>query len=118
MTFLYFIVDVCFYNFTSFKTDFLLHAILEKKEPKLFFWLALLGIDFLLNTHLKLFLLYLFLFFLNHQWKLSLEKRFLLNFLFYKIGVFLFFQTFFFDPWGFFITFLYLFISHKNKIIS
>lgn len=121
MTFLYFVVDICFYNYTSFKTDIILHALLEKKKNKFLFFLSLLFIDFLLQTYGRFFLLYTILYFINKRIKCSLEtllgvfSRFLLLYLLYKIGVFLLFWKFVFEPFGFFINLLLLGIMHKKK---
>ena len=120
MTFLFFLLDVTFYNLTPFKTDFLLHIFSEKKENKALFFLTLLWIDFVLKANLKFFILYFLLFWLNRFFKLPdthlsyTIKRFILNYIFYKIGVLVLFHTFFLDFWGFFITFLFLIISHKS----
>ena len=120
MIFLLFLLDVCFYNFTLLKTDFLLHILLDKKEKKFFFFLILIWIDLVLKAHLKFFFLYTILSFLNKKIKLSYDRmssiisRFFLSYFLYKIGVFLLFGTFFFDIYGFLVTFLYLLICHKK----
>lgn len=121
MTFLYFVVDVCFYNYTSFKTDFLLHALLEKKKNIWIYFGSILFIDFLLLAHGKLFLLYALLYFLNRRMKGSRENlksvlaRFLILYILYKMGVFFLFHTFAFEIFGFLITILVLCITHKKN---
>lgn len=120
MTFLYFLVDVCFYNYTSFKTDFLLHALLDKKENVWVYFICILCIDFLLLAHGKLFLLYTLLYFFNRKIKGTNENiksvftRFIVLYIFYKIGVLILFHTFVFEVFGFLITLLVLFITHKK----
>lgn len=120
MTFLYFVLDTCFYNYTFFKTDFLLHTLLEKKHTKIFYFLSILAIDILLFTKGKIFLLYTILYFLNKKIKFSYQNihgiffRFFFLYFFYKIGIFLLFQNFNFDIFGFLISLLVLFICHKK----
>ena len=120
MTFLYFLVDVCFYNFTSFKTDILLHSLLDKKESIWVYFVSILLIDFLLLSYGKFFLLYAILFFINCRIKYSYQnigsiyKRFFFLYLFYKIGVYLLFHTFVFEIFGFIINLLLIFIMHKK----
>lgn len=120
MSILYFILDTCFYNYTFFKTDFLLHTLLEKKTTKIFYFLSILAIDLLLLARGRIFLLYTILYFLNKRIKLSYQNirtiflRFFLLYFVYKIGVFLLFQNFTFDIFGFFISLLVLYICHKK----
>ncbi len=120
MTFLYFLLDVCFYNYTSIKTDFLLHALLEKKERKFMYFISIMAIDFLLLAKGKLFLLFMILYGINKILKLSYQNikevflRFFLFYLIYKLGVYILFKTFVFDYFGFAINFLVLYIFHKK----
>lgn len=120
MTFLYFVLDVCFYNYTLFKTDILLHTLLDKKEKKWIYFGSILFIDFLLHTDGKLFLVYTILYFLNQKIKGSYERmksiyiRFFILYVLYKLFVFLLFHTFVFEIFGFFINLLLLFIMHKK----
>lgn len=120
MTFLYFVFDVCLYNYTMLKTDFLVHSLLDKKENKYFYFASILFIDFLLMTKGKLFLIYSFLFLLNKKIKISYQNvtslfiRFFLLYLIYKIGVFLLFQKFIFDIYGFLFNLIILFVSYKK----
>ncbi len=120
MTFLYFILDVCFYNFTSFKTDILLSSLLEKKINVIVYVISILFIDLLLLAHGKLFLLYTILFLISRKIKCSYQnmgsiyKRFLILYIFYKIGVFFLFKTFVFEIFGFLINLLLIFLTHKK----
>lgn len=120
MTFLYFVLDVCFYNFTSIKTDFLLQIFFERKENKFFYYGSLIFIDWLLLANGKFFLLYVLLSILNKKIKLSYQDiqflflRFFLLYVFYKIGIFLLFQQFIFDWLGFIFNLLLLFLLHKK----
>ncbi len=120
MTFLYFLLDVCFYNYTFIKTDFLLHALLEKKESKFMYFISIMTIDFLLLVKGKLFLLFLILYGINKILKLSYQNikevflRFCLLYLIYKLGVYVLFKTFVFDCLGFAINFLVLYVFHKK----
>lgn len=121
MIFLYFVLDVCFYNFTSFKTDILLHSLLDKNKHTWVYFVTMLFIDFLLLAHGKFFLLYTILFFINKKIKYSyqsigsLYKRFLFLYFLYKIVVFLLFSTFGFEVFGFGINLLILFVTHKKS---
>ena len=120
MTFLYFIFDVCLYNYTMLKTDFLVHSLLDKKENKYIYFFSILFIDFLLLAKGRLFLIYSILFFLNKRIKLtsqnitSLFIRFFLLYIIYKIGVLLLFQKFVFDIYGFLFNLIIIFISYKK----
>lgn len=120
MTFLYFLVDVCFYNYTGFKTDILLHALLDKKENKWVYFGSILFIDFLLLLRGKFFLLYTILYLLNQKIKGSYERiesiylRFFILYVLYKLLVFFLFHTFVFEIFGFFINLLLIFITHKK----
>lgn len=120
MTLLYFFLDVCVYNYTSFRTDFLLHALLEKRENKLFYFGSILWIDWLLVAQGKLFLLYAILYGINKKIKLSYQEikfvfwRFLIVYILYKIGIFLLFHQFVFDCIGFFFNLVLLFLLHKK----
>lgn len=120
MTFLYFVLDVCFYNYTPFKTDILLHALLDKKENKWIYFGSILLIDFLLLAKGKLFLIYLVLYFFNKKIKYSYQNirevylRFIVLYILYKIGVFFLFHAFVFEIFGFFINLLLIFITHKK----
>ncbi len=120
MTFFYFILDVCFYNYTGFKTDILLHSLLEKKEKKWVYFFSIFLIDFLLLARGRFFLLYSILYLLNRKIKGSFYRigsiymRFFILYIFYKLFVFLFFHTFVFEIFGFFLNLLLIFIMHKR----
>lgn len=120
MTFLYFLLDVCFYNFTSFKTDILLHSLLDKKKNSFLYFGSILFIDFLLRSYGKFFLIYTILFIINCKIKYSYQnigsvfKRFFVLYVLYKIGVFFLFGTISFDIVGFFINLLIIFILNKK----
>lgn len=120
MTILYFILDICFYNFTSFKTHLLLLSFLEKKKENLFHFLEFLFIEIILQTHGKLLFILILLFFFNKKLKIpntsvfAYTKRFFLLFLLYQILTFLFFQKFVFSLSGIMISLFFLIISYKN----
>ena len=120
MTFLYFIFDVCLYNYTMLKTDFLVHSLLDKKENKYIYFFSILFIDFLLMTKGQFFLIYTILFFLNKKIKISYQNitslflRFFILYIIYKIGVFLLFQKFVFDILGFLFNLIIIFVSYKK----
>lgn len=120
MTFLYFVLDICLYNYTMLKTDFLVHSLLDKKENKYFYFFSILFIDFLLVTKGRLFLIYTILFILNKKIKLSYQNitsiflRFFILYLIYKIGILLLFQKFIFDIYGFLFNLVIIFISYKK----
>ena len=120
MIFLLFLLDVCFYNYTSISSFFILNSFLEPKEKKSYFFIFLLLIELLLHTHFRFFLLLSLLFFFNSFCKLPKDKtyfqliRFLLNYLLLQIGFLLLFHTFVFDALGLLIPFLFLRICHKK----
>lgn len=120
MTFLYFVLDVCFYNYTGFKTDILLHSLLDKRENKWVYFGSILLIDFLLLARGKFFFLYTILYLFNKKIKGSYERigsiyiRFFILYLLYKLFVFFLFHTFVFEIFGFLINLLIIFITHKK----
>ncbi len=120
MTFLYFVLDIVFYNYTSLKTNFLLLSFLEQKEKKWIFFASILLIDCLLLAKGKLLILYTTLYLLNkkikcsYQYMESLFLRFIILYILYKIGVFCLFHTFTFEIFGFLIHFLMILIMHKK----
>ncbi len=122
MIFLHFLVDVCFYNFTPFKTDFLLLEATSVKNNKLMYFFSIIAIDLLLYTQGKIILLFTILFFLNQFLKISYQNiskiflRFFYLYFFYKIGIFLLFHTFVFDLFGFLFNLLLLYLWHKKFI--
>lgn len=124
MTFLYFLLDVCFYNYTGFKTDILLHTLLEKKEKIWVYFGSILLIDFLLHFNGKFFLVYAILYFLSKKIKGSYERmksiyfRFFILYILYKILVFCIFHTFVFEIFGFLINLLLIFLMHKKFSFS
>ncbi len=112
MIYLHFLLDICFYNFTPFKTNLCLLPLLEKRDFK-FFFIWILMIDFLLSFHLRYFFIFLVLHFFNRFIKLPhsfyyLVLRFCLLFVLYHLFVFVLFQKLEFNIWGFFIDLLFL----------
>lgn len=112
MIYLHFLLDICFYNFTPFKTNLCLLPLLEKRDFKIFF-IWILFIDFLLSFHLRYFFIFLLLYFFNRFIKLPrsffyLAVRFIFLFLLYHLLAFLLFQQIEFNFWGFLIDLLFL----------
>lgn len=87
MTFLLFLVDVCFYNYTSLKTYFLLLSIFDKRTKlNIIFYLL---IDLIIGANFLLFITYTLLFILNKFLKLrNIFLRFTVIFLIYKLLIF------------------------------
>lgn len=124
MIFLYFLLDVAFYNYTAWSTHIFLITFLEKKKKNLAsFFLALL-IDYLLAYKGKFFLIFLVLYILNRELKISYDKwtsvffRFFLLFVSYHFLTLLLFHQIVFDPIGLGITILFVGFSYKNSFRS
>lgn len=87
MAILYFLLDICFYNYTFLKTNFLLLSIFDKKT-KLFNILIYLLIDLLLSCHGFIFLLFTIFIFINSKIKIRNKIiRFIFFYLIYSLIV-------------------------------
>jgi len=124
MIFLYFLLDLTFYNYTAWKTHFFLLTFLEKKKnDKITFFLALL-IDYLLTYKGKFFLSFLFLFLINSQIKISYESwtsnysRFFLLFVLYQVFTYLLYHKIAIDPVGFLLTLIFVGFGYKKAFCS
>lgn len=124
MIFLYFLLDLTFYNYTAWKTHFFLLTFLEKKKnDKITFFLVLL-IDYLLTYNGKFFLSFFFLFLINRQIKISYESwtsnysRFFLLFVLYQVFTYLLYHKIAIDPVGFLLTLIFVGFSYKKAFCS
>lgn len=124
MIFLYFLLDLTFYNYTAWKTHFFLLTFLEKKKnDKITFFLILL-IDYLLTYKGKFFLSFFFLFLINRQIKISYESwtsnysRFFLLFVLYQVFTHLLYHKIAIDPVGFLLTLIFVGFGYKKAFCS
>lgn len=124
MIFLYFLLDLTFYNYTAWKTHFFLLTFLEKKKnDKITFFLVLL-IDYLLTYKGKFFLSFFFLFLINRQIKISYENwtsnysRFFLLFVLYQVFTYLLYHKITIDPVGFLLTLIFVGFGYKKAFCS
>lgn len=118
MIWLYFFLDILFYNFTPWKTNLILLSLYEK-ENSFFYFFSCLLLDIFLQGYGRWFLLFLGLYFLSKKMKRNHFKTtfysFILLYLLYTVFILLFFQVFSFSTIGILINFLFLFISYKNR---
>ena len=119
MILLYFFMDVCFYNYTSWKTTLFLVSLTEKDEKFLSFLFYLTGITLLLHASFKFFLLGLILYIFTKKINITTPnfKRcflcFFILYILYQFLAYLFFQKVIFSISGFLINIAFLFFSYK-----
>lgn len=124
MILLYFLLDLCFYNFTALKTNLILLSLLDKDNNKYFYFFISLIIDYLLQGKGKLFLILAILFFLNKYIKGSYNQsikiigRFLILFLFFQMLTLIFFKHWTFNLPGFLLNIIFALFGYKNTSIS
>lgn len=117
MTIIYFLIDICFYNYTSINTNLILLSLLNKKE-KIYSLFLIILIDILLNLQGHYFFISLILYFFNQKIKLSyinikdLILRYFINYTLYLILVLIIFHTWNFQILGILIDLLFIFL-HK-----
>lgn len=120
MTFLYFLLDIVFYNFTPWKTTIFLLSFAEKEKniSKLF---QVLIADYLFHGKGRLFFLFFTLFLINKPIKLNNYRRkeltiriLFLNMTFLLL-LYIIKQVCLLDKIGFCITLLFLQFSYKRK---
>ncbi len=119
MIFLYFILDVCIYNYTNFQTNILMLSFFEPKL-KIPYFLTILFIDYLLLSKGKIFIIYSILYFINKKIKLNnfgnsnlFIKFIILNSIYICLTLILF-QKAIFNIGGIIINFIILFICYKK----
>ncbi len=121
MIFLFFVLDIVFYNYTHLKTNFVLLSLLEKEEPKSSLFLSFWAVDFLLGLNGKFFLLFFLLYLISSLFKGSLYSinylflHFVLLYSFYKILVLILFHTFSLDSIGLVLNLLFIYVMHKKE---
>ncbi len=124
MIFLYFLLDVVFYNYTSWQTHLFLLAFLEKKSKTKTLLLFAFIIDYLLSYQGKFFLPFLLLWFLNQSLKISYEQwtshylRFFLLYGIYQTLTFLLFHILTIQAKGLLLTLLFVGFSYKKAFRS
>lgn len=117
---LYFLLDVVFYNYTGWATQIFLLTFLEKENKKVFTLLFAFIIDYLLFYKGKFFLLFLILYFVNKQVRLSYYRwsssflRFLLLFFIYQLVIVGITKNLYISPFGFLINLIFVAFSYKN----
>lgn len=119
MLLLYFFMDVCFYNYTSWKTNLILVSLIEREKRFFPFLFYLTGITLLLHASMKLFTLFFILYILTKKISIATPnfRRSFLSFFFlyllYQFLSYLFFQKVIFSFSGFLINIAFLFFSYK-----
>lgn len=119
MILIYFLLDICFYNFTIFPTYLFLIPLVEK-EHNLFSFLFYMGIAFLLlNFSWKFLCLFILLYVINTKIKIKTPnfKRvffcFCILYFFFFLFSFLLYQKIIINTFGLLITIFFLFFSYK-----
>ncbi len=124
MIFLYFLLDIAFYNYTSCQTALFLLAILEKWENKYIPILASIFFDYLLHMRGRFALIFIMLYLLNKYLKVTkntIAKRifqFSILLFFYTLVVFLMYHKWTWNLSGLLVTFFFVVFSYKKKSIS
>ena len=124
MIFLYFLLDIVLYNYTSCKTLLYLVAIIEKQEKKYVPILTAMLFDYLLAMQGKLAIHFTILFFINQKIKITshtLKKRiihFCLLVVMDLLFVFILYHQWIGNLCGIVVTLFFVLFSYKKPSYS
>ncbi len=120
MILLYVLIDICFYNYTNWKTHIFLVSFLNHQKKEFFIPIAI-AIDFFLHAKGRFFLILLILYFSSEKITYTAHhfpKRclhYFILYVLYQLLTFIFFHKITFNFFGVIIDLLFVYIS-DNKI--